>query len=154
MNSKVFDFLFQTFPLKLGGLQLTPSYLHAVLIVFLLFLLVLTFAKLRRLYVNWSLKGSVAMVILGFCLTLILEGFLLLGGRTLLTEILGWNNAPKPLSTALDVGRDKLIDVLGVKQEIPKSTASQNLTSEDLYLLYQTLDDTQKQSFDASVCTK
>lgn len=147
----VVEFLFKTFPLKLGGALLRPSYLQAIAIVFLIFLLTLTMARLRRLYVNWSLKGSLAMIFFGFVLALILEGFLILSGRTLFTEVIGWENAPKPISTALNMGRNRLVDVLGVNQEIPESQAA-NYSSQDIYSLYQTLSEDEKSSLKASVC--
>jgi len=39
---------------------------------------------------------------------LILEGFLLVGGKTVLLDLLGWKNAPKPISIILDSGRNNL----------------------------------------------
>lgn len=106
-----------------GNLVFTPSYIQAFAVVFLLFLLVLSLARLRRMYVGWSLKGATTMLFLGFMLAFVLEGFLLLGGRTLLTEVVGWKNAPKPIQLVLDSGRSKLVDVLGVTEEIPVSSA-------------------------------
>jgi hypothetical protein len=58
-------------------------------------------------------------------LALIVEGFLILSGRTLFTEILGWKNAPKPISTVLDIGRNKLVNVMGVTEEVPSSYAQE-----------------------------
>jgi hypothetical protein len=124
---------------QFGGLVFTPSYVHAGAIVFLIFLLILTMARLRRLYVNWSLSGAVKMLGLGFTLAVIIEGFLLLGGRTLLTEIIGWENAPKPIAKVLDAGREKLVDVLGVSEEIPQSVADEPPTIEKIIGEYQTL---------------
>lgn len=113
------------FEFNIGKFSFTSSYLLAGLIILLLFVLVLSFARLRRMYVNWNLKGAGGMIIVGFIIALVLEGFLLLGGRTFLTVILGWKNPPAPLSTALDVGRSKLVDVLGVTDEIPASSAKE-----------------------------
>lgn len=108
-----------SFSYKIGSIYFEPSYLQALLIVFLLFLLVFAFARMRYLYVHWSLgKSAVAMAFWGFLLAIILEGLLLVGGRSFLTVIFGWNNAPKPISTALDVGRERLINVLGVSDGI------------------------------------
>lgn len=124
---------------QVGNLVFTPSYLHAAAIVFLIFLLVLTLARLRRMYVSWSLSGALKMLGLGFVLAIIIEGFFLLGGRTLLTEIIGWENAPKPIVRVLDVGREKLVDVLGVDQEIPQSVAEEKMTVESVIGAYQSL---------------
>lgn len=134
------QFLTKTFDLRLGRLDIAPTYWQAAAIVFLLFLLVLTLARLRHLFVNWSLgKNAIAMLFWGFLLALILEGFLLIGGRTLFSEILGWENAPKPISVALDITRAKLVDVLGVSDKIPLSVAKENFTAEDLILDFQNL---------------
>lgn len=112
-----------TFNFTVGNLLFAPNYAQAAAVVFLLFLLVLTLARLRRMYVDWSLKGAFIMMFLGFFLALVLEGFLVLGGRTALTELLGWKNAPKPIGDALDVGRGQLVEVLGVTEEIPTTRA-------------------------------
>lgn len=106
------------------------SYLQAGAIVFLIFLLVLTLAQVRRHYIDWSFKGALFGIFFGFLLALFLEGFLIIGGRTAITEVLGWKNAPKPLSVALDAGREKLITVLGIQDQIPSSNA-QEVTSVD-----------------------
>ena len=129
------SFIGKTFSFNVGQLEIEPTYWQVAAIVFLLFALVWTLARLTHMYVAWSLgKSSVSMLFWGFLLTLILEGFLLIGGRTLLTEVLGWKNAPKPIGTALDIGRERLVDVLGVTEEIPQSMAKENSTSESVIL--------------------
>ena len=126
--------------LKLGEFQFSPSYIQAGAIVFLLFLLVLTLARLRYMFVNWSLgKSGVAMLFWGFLLALILEGFLIIGGRTLFTEILGWENAPKPIVNILDAGRNKLVGVLGVTDEVPTLTAREDPTLYNVISDFQSL---------------
>lgn len=107
-----------------GGLIYSPNLLQAIIMIFLVFLLVVLFASFRRHYMHWSIKGILPGVTFGFALALIIEGFLLIGGRTVLTETLGWKSAPKPLSNALSAGRSKLITVLGVTDEIPTSNAA------------------------------
>jgi hypothetical protein len=61
-------------------------------------------------------------------LALTLEGFLITKGGTALTGILGWKNAPAPISIALDAGRNKLIQVLGASDKITTPTTIQNST--------------------------
>lgn len=130
----------KTIDLKIRNFYISPTYWQAAAIVFLIFLLVWTLARLRHMYVNWSLsKSSLAMLFWGFLLTLILEGFLILGGRTLFTEILGWKDPPKPISIALDAGRSRLINVLGVTDEIPQSVASELSTTEAIISDFQSL---------------
>ncbi len=141
------------FSFKIGNLLFAPTYIHAAAIVFLLFLLVLTLARVRRMYVDWSFKGAAAMLFMGFMLALVIEGFLIIGGRTALTEILGWKSAPKPIQTALDTGRGKLIDVLGVTEEIPSSEASENPTLQSVIKGYQSLSSEEAESFKQMLCT-
>jgi hypothetical protein len=118
----------QEFTLNVGNFHMPVPYWQAVAVVSLLFILVLTMAQFRRHYIDWSFKGGVAGVFFGFLLALILEGFLLIGGKTALTEVLGWENAPKPIGIALDAGRTKLIQVLGIQDQIPTSLAKENNT--------------------------
>jgi len=139
--------------IEVGGLIFTPSYLHAAAIVFLIFLLILTLARLRKLYIGWSLgKSAIAMLFWGFMLALIVEGFLLIGGRTILTEILGWENAPKPIANVLDMGREKLVDVLGVNQEIPQSVADEPASVESMIGEYQSLPPDEAEEFKKILC--
>jgi hypothetical protein len=116
------------FDINIGSLSFPISYAQAALIVFLIFILILLMAQFRRHFVDWSLKGALFGIFFGFLLALILEGFLIVGGRTALTGVLGWKNAPAPISIALDAGRNKLIQVLGIKDQIPSTKAKENAT--------------------------
>ncbi|MFH1971695.1 MAG: hypothetical protein ABIJ05_04920, partial [Patescibacteria group bacterium] len=82
--------LSQRLNFNIGNFSISPSYIQAGAIVLLLFILVLSLANLRRHFLNWSVRGSVFGIFMGFILALILEGFLIIGGRTVLTEIVGW----------------------------------------------------------------
>lgn len=122
------QFLFKTFDLNLGKFSIPVSYWQAGAVVFLLFVLVLMMANFRRHYVDWSLKGGVIGIFFGFLLALILEGFLLIGGKTALTEVFGWKNPPAPLAHVLDAGKSQLIQVLGIQTQIPSSFAKESTT--------------------------
>jgi hypothetical protein len=135
----VVKIFFGKFDLNIGNFSLPVSYAQAALVVFLIFILVLLMAQFRRHYVDWSLKGALFGIFFGFLLALILEGFLLIGGRTAITGFLGWKNAPAPLSIALDAGRNKLIQVLGIKDQIPSSFAKENTTVNGAVELLQSL---------------
>ena len=135
------------------GIQIEPTYWEAAAIVFLLFLLVLTLARLRYIYVNWHLsKQSISFLFYGFLLALILEGFLILSGRTLFTTIIGWKNPPKPISTALDAGRAKLVQVLGVEATVPSSVASELPSPQSVFSDYQNLSSEEKQEAQQFIC--
>lgn len=117
-------FINKTFVLKIRNISIEPTYWEAFAIVFLIFLLILTFARVRYLYIHWSLgKQSIAFLFWGFIIALIMEGFFLIGGRTLFTEVLGIKNVPKPLSTVLDEGRSRLVNVLGTSDSNQKGKA-------------------------------
>lgn len=134
MNSAL-DFLQKSTTFHIGKFSLPFSVLQAIAIVFLIFLLILTLAQVRHHYVNWSFKGALFGIFFGFILALILEGFLLIKGRTAITEVLGWKNAPRPLQVALDLGKGKLVQVLGAYDQIPESSHAlqvlQSLNPED-----------------------
>ena len=147
------EFFGRTFNVPLGGYVFAPSYLHAAAIVFLLFLLVLTLAQVRRHFLNWSIKGGIFGIALGFFLALILEGFMVIGGKTVVTEILGWKNAPKPILTALEAGRSKLVNVLGVTDAIETSEAGGPAQGKVIEL-YQTLTPDQQDLVRYQICTQ
>jgi hypothetical protein len=139
--------------LNLGNITISPSYLQAIAIVVLIFVLILTLSKFRRHMLDWSMKGAVFGVIIGFVLALVLEGFLIIGGRTALTEVIGWKNAPKPLVNVLDAGRDKLADVLGMQASvIPTSYAEGPETSTEFLKQYQKLSVLEAQKVQSLIC--
>lgn len=111
------SYFFNSFDLNIGKYSISVPYFQAIAIVFLLFLLVITLAQVRHHYLDWSFKGAGFGIFFGFVLALILEGFLLIYGKTALTGVLGWKNAPKPLSIVLDAGRSKLTQVLGASTQ-------------------------------------
>ena len=119
--NKILDLLNRSFGIyDIKGLEVEPTYWQAGVMVILIFLLVFTLARVRYLYIHWSLgRSAIAMAFWGFLLAIIMEGLLILSGRTLFTEVLGWKDAPKPISTLLTISRNKLVDVLGVAEEIP-----------------------------------
>lgn len=145
------SFIPKKFDLSVFNLQ--NPVVFAGSIIFLVFLLILTMAQLRRHYVNWSLKGGLFGIFFGFLLALILEGFLLISGKTFLTEALGWKNAPKPISVALDAGRGKLIQVLGIKDQIPVSMASGNATFDTAVGVFQSLNPVEAKKIKNLICT-
>ena len=144
--------LSQRLNFNIGNFSISPSYIQAGAIVLLLFILVLSLANLRRHFLNWSVKGSVFGIFMGFILALILEGFLIIGGRTVLTEIVGWKDAPKPLVNLLDAGRDKLVEVLGVSDPIPESFATKEKTSLDILDEFRKLNVTEADKVKSAIC--
>jgi len=69
-----------------------------------------------------------------------------------LTEVMGWKNAPKPLQAALDAGRTKLVDVLGITDEIPRTFAETNPSAEDAVEVLQSLDPTEIKKVKNLIC--
>ncbi len=149
------DFLnlwYKSFDLTLGNFSMPIPYVQAGAIIFLIFLLILSMAQFRRHYVDYGLKGAVFGVFFGFLLALILEGFLLIGGKTAMTEVLGWKNAPAPISIALDAGRAKLIQVLGIEDQIPQSLAKENTSVQGAVETFQNLNPTDLKKAKSLIC--
>lgn len=147
------QFLTQKLSFDVGNLTVSPSYLQAIVIVFFLVVLVFALAQFRRHMVHWSMRGAVFGIFIGFVFALILEGFLIIGGRTALTEILGWEKAPKPLVNVIDMGRNKLVNVLGVQTStIPTSYANEVTTSTEFLRLYQQLTVMEARKVQSLIC--
>ena len=144
--------LSQSFNFNVGKISLSTSYIQAGAIVVLLFLLVLSMASFRRHLIGWSLKGALFGLFFGFLLALIFEGFLIIGGKTAITELVGWKNAPKPISTLLDSGRNKLVQVLGVTEEIPASVAREDPSVEEAIVIFQSLDPSESAKVRKMIC--
>lgn len=125
--------------------SVAPTYIQAGAIVILLFLLVLSLAQFRHHFVQGSLKGGVVGFVFGLIFTLILEGFLLVNGKTAIISMLGWDNAPKPISTALEIGKAKLTNVLGL------STVS--VSSKDVINSIQSLNPSEISKIKTIICT-
>jgi len=138
--------------LNLLHINFSPNVIRFGLIIILLFILVLTLARVRRHFMEWSFKGALFGIFFGFLLALILEGFLLIGGRTALTEALGWKNAPEPIQTALDSGRSQLIQVLGVNSEIPSSNAKEITSVQEAIETFQSLSPTEAKKAKNLIC--
>src|SRR3989344_8485598 len=138
---------------NIKGIYFEPSYWMAGTIVLLIFLLIFTIARIRYLYVHWNLgKPSMSMLFWGFFLAFIVEGFLVISGRTLFTEILGWENAPKPISTIIDIGRAKLFGVLGESDEIPSLPTKEIPTHQSVVRDFEGLLSEEKDTVRTFVC--
>lgn len=143
--------LTKTIDLNLGNFSFSPAYWEAGLIIFLVFLLVLSMAQFRRHLLDWSLKGAGFGVFFGFLLALVLEGFLLLSGKTALLEVLGWKNPPKPIANALEMGKAQLIKVLGAS-DIKMSLADEKKTESSVIKDYQSLTPSEQKKVKALIC--
>lgn len=144
--------LFKSIDFQLGNFNIATNLIQAVAVVFLLFLLILMIAQMRRRFVDWHLSGAMGGVAFGFFLAIIIEGLLIVGGRTILTETLGWKSAPKPISNALDAGRGKLVNVLGVSESVPTTKASEKATIGGIMEKYETLSTSEQESLQAIMC--
>ena len=118
-----------------SGLSISSNYWLAALIAVLGFILLITLGLTRRHFIHYSIKGAGFGLIMGFILALILEGFLVIGGRTALTEILGWENPPKPVGYVIDRGTERLETVLSDSTVIPDTKANTQ-GSYDLFIKY------------------
>ena len=133
------------FNLNLGKFSFSSSYIQAGAVVVLLFILVLSLAQLRRHFVDWSFKGALFGLFFGFLLALVLEGFLIIGGKTAITQVLGWKDPPKLLESILEVSRNKLVQILGAKINL-------NPTFKDGITFFQSLNPTEAQKLKNFIC--
>lgn len=140
------------FNFSVGKISIPIQYWQVAAILAFVFVLVLLLAKLRQHRVDWSFKGIAFGVFFGFLLALFLEGFLIIGGRTALTSILGWENPPPFLTATLDSGKDKLVQVLGIKDKIPSSFASENVTANDAIEILQRLNPADTKTVQSIFC--
>lgn len=140
------DFFFNTFSFDLGKYSLTVPYVQAIAIIFLIFLLIITMAQIRHHYLDWSFKGAVFGIFFGFVLAFIVEGFFLIYGKTALIALFGWENAPKPISSLLDVGKNKFSNVLGVQDSDPGDIDNDPLK------FFQKLDPVQSKRVKSVIC--
>jgi len=152
LPSSLTNAAFKSFNFQLGNLNIATNYFQAIAIVILLFLLVLAIAQMRRRFVDWHLNGAMGGVAFGFFLALLIEGLLLVGGKTVITEVLGWKSAPKPISNALEAGRGKLVDVLGVTDQVPISNASEKPTIGGIMQSYNELSASEQDSLQSILC--
>ena len=129
---------------QVGNVSFSPGIVQAGVIVILIFFLLLVMARITRTYIGWYTSGWYIWVILGFLFAVVIEGFFVVSGSTLFTSILGWRHAPKPLQSALDTGRGKLLNVLGAQDEV--RTASFVLTT------YEKLDSTSRFEVESAIC--
>ncbi len=136
-----------------GGFVFSPNYLQAGLIVLCIFLLILTFGMLQHRFNHWTVKGILPGIGLGFLLAILLESILLISGRTVMTEVVGWKNAPKPISNALEASRGRLVEVLGVST-VPESNANEKPTIGGIMSQYENLSDNEQESLQSLVCPR
>ena len=142
-----------SFNLNLGNLSIPIPYWQAFMIVALVFVLIISLAMFRRHQVDWSFKGVLFGIFFGFLLALFLEGFLIIGGKTALTSVLGWKDAPPVITQALDSGRNQLIKVLGVDTAtIPSSFAKNSVGVEGAVEVLQSLNPVDTKTVRAIFC--
>lgn len=134
------------------GLVFAPNWFHAGAIVLLLFLMVVLFGRMRHLYVGWSIKGLMPGIMFGFALALILEALFILAGRTVFTELLGWENPPKPIAVALDFGKEKVEKTLGASSSVPTLKASDVNTAESVMSVVVSMEEIEKQKLQRLFC--
>lgn len=148
------QFISEKLHFNLGNISFSPSYIQAGVVVLLIFFLVLMLAQLRRHFVDWSLKGAIFGLFFGFLLALILEGFLIIGGKTAMTQILGWDKAPKPIANLIETGRGELVKVLGEETElvIPDAVAKLNPTFDDAIVFFQSLNPAEAEKIKSFIC--
>lgn len=77
---------------------------------------------------------------------------MVLGGRTLFTEVLGWKNPPKPISVLLNASRAKLVKVLGVTEEVPASYAQETSNYKSVISDFESLTPKEADKVRSAIC--
>jgi Na+/H+ antiporter NhaC len=103
--------------LHIGSITVASNVWQAVIIVVLIFVLILVLAYMSRNFLEWSLSGFGIGLVIGFILAIVIEGFLLIGGKTVLTGILSWKKAPAPIQKVLNDGHTRLLEVMNVPKQ-------------------------------------
>lgn len=153
MWSLVYNSYMQEIQNFIENVSVPINYIQAGGIIALAFLLIVLLGFVGQYMNKSTLKGMVVGTFFGVFLAIIIEGFLLIAGRTALTELMGWKNAPKPVQTALDTGREKLINVLGVADEIPSMYAKNEIDIDDAVEVLQSLNPDQMKRLKSIICT-
>src|SRR5581483_7523367 len=100
--------------LHLGSVTIAPNIWQAAAIIALIFALLLILAYMSRNFLEWSLSGFGIGLLIGFILAIVLEGFLITGGKTVVTGLLSWKAAPPQIQKILDDGHQRLLDTLNI----------------------------------------
>lgn len=129
----------------INGFSVAPMYIKAGFAIVLIFFLIISLAQIRHHFVRWSFKGGLIGLFFGALLTLIVEGFFMINGSTILITLLGWQKAPKPIKTALDLGKERISNVLGIQ--------TQTEGEESIMSLLQNLDPDEIKKIKAIMCT-
>lgn len=142
----------ETLHLTIGNVNISPSYIQAAVIIFLIFILLLVLANWSRGYLSWYMSGWYIWSLFGFLLALIIEGLFIANGTTILTQALGWKNAPKPVKFALQSGREKLIDILVKEGLVYRVGDEKTITLQSVLEDFTSLQESDKESAAASIC--
>lgn len=79
----------KTISLRLLNMDFQFTYWEIGAVVFLIFLLILSLAHMRRHFVDWSLKGAIFGFVFGVIITIVVGGVLILRGIKIDTKVLG-----------------------------------------------------------------
>jgi len=134
----------------LNGLTFSANYIQVGLIVVLLFFLVIALGQFRRRFVDWHLGGFMPGIVFGIIIILGVQFVLFLTGRTVLTELMAWENPPEPIAQGIKRGRERLTSVLGAR-DISEARAS-TLTPKELHEIYLSLETGRQVEFQSLVC--
>ena len=150
--TQALHFLSTEFTLTFVNFSLPIKYWEVLGIIILLFLLVLLLGQARRKVSNWSFRGVIFGIFFGFLLALTIEGFLIIGGKTALTEVLGWKDPPAPVAQAIDAGRGQLVKVLGAETQIPAANAMATSSAASIIESYQSLTSSESSQVKNIIC--
>ncbi|MBI4058882.1 hypothetical protein HY404_01425 [Candidatus Microgenomates bacterium] len=103
---------------------IAPQLKQAVLIIGGIFLVALLLGVTRHHMLEWSIKGAGFGILLGVVLTLVVEGFLLVGGRTAVAEVLRNKNTPVAIRSFIQDNMMQLAQAIGSPPQVLNAATS------------------------------
>lgn len=124
---------------------------QGILIIIGVFFVTLLLGLTRHHMLSWSMKGAGFGVVAGMLLTLVLEGLLLVGGKTAVAEIVRNESAPPAVRVFLQKNMSELADLIG-PESTTLGTASVKGVPEGLVTEYKKLTSQEQTQVRNAVC--
>lgn len=132
------------------GSFVSPQYQQALIIGIGVFLIILLLGVTRRHMLNWSIKGAWFGVVFGIVVTLLVQGLLLVGGKTAVVEVVRNEKTPKNVRVFLQENITELAQSLASE---PKTLGAQEeLNFQDFIDGFSTLPKKDQQKVKNLIC--
>lgn len=134
-----------------NNIHVTGNTVQATFIIIVVFLFALLLGVARHHMLAWSIKGAWFGIFFGILLTLLVEAFLLVGGRTALVETLNNEKIPKTVRNTIREGTREISNSLN--NEIPMLSAQdQQDPTKNVISLFSSLKREDQQTVERAIC--